>query len=1089
MGAEIDRLDVQIETKATKVNNSLDTLVTKLDKVSSALSRLNSGELANLSNGVARFAQTSAQLSHVKTSDFTRLTKNIIKLSEINTKELYGASHAMKTLSNAMNTLGSVSENSYQVAEVAKDIAKLGGAKVQSAIANLPALAAGMNDLMSTLSNAPQVSDNIIKMTAALAGLASQGEKVGTASKSLIGPLNRSGNVMTANTKKVFNLSSAIGKLYQRYFLLMRGADKLWGSIESSMNYVETLNYFDAALGQVAELAVSQWEKAGYDSAEAYYASFSDRAKKLTSKMTGFNVNDDGTLTASREASLGINPTKLMNYQATFAQMSSSMGVSSETSLLLSQALTEIGADLASVKNMDFDKVWTDMASGLAGMSRTLDKYGVNIRNVNLQHKLLELGIEENITNLNQNDKALLRTIILLDSTKYAWGDLADTINYPANQIRLLDSNVSNLSRTVGNLFLPALSNTLPYVNGLVIATERLVTWVGSLMGIDLSEILPSEGSSEIDMSDLLGDTEDLTGSLDDASDAAKKLKSNLQGFDELNVITTTGDTNLDGVGSGLTDGLLDEAFIDAFSEYQKTWDEAFAGMENRANMFADRIEGYFQPIKDLIGDFATGDYFEAGQDTSKLVSGIFYFFADAIEKVDWDRVGNNIGEYLNGIEWMDVFSSGGNFVETAVDAAVEMWKGAFKAEPIATTIVTALSIAKFTGLDKTLEDKITNNIPTSINLRKAITITGITLKLSFDVGKSIAKSLVESGNKKFDLDLSQEWIDETFEEISLTKLFGKKRILQAIEHPFASADGFALFLFGKETNFDKEFSKFFFQGAGGWKNEISDWFEENVEPWFSKEKWVELGADAGISVSNKLMKFTQWWNDNIVSWWEDDVTPWFTKEKWTELGLNAKLALSNEWTEFTDWWETTGLYRWWTEDVEPFFDEEKWSFTGIKDGLSNAWDAAIETVKKHWNKFAGWFNDKFTLNIDTSTLIGKGVSELLGSSSITLASLPTYQGGGFPEDGLFYANHNELVGQFSNGKTAVANNQQITEGIAIAVHDGNYEQNELLREQNDLLRAILQKETGMSVNDIGRSARQYAHEYYKRTGKQAYQT
>lgn len=168
---------------------------------------------------------------------------------------------------------------------------------------------------------------------------------------------------------------------------------------------------------------------------------------------------------------------------------------------------------------------------------------------------------------------------------------------------------------------------------------------------------------------------------------------------------------------------------------------------------------------------------------------------------------------------------------------------------------------------------------------------------------------------------------------------------------------------------------------------------------------------------------------------------------------------------------------------------EELKRFFGIKDGLSNAGDAAIETVKKNWNKFAGWFNDKFTLNIDTSTLVGKGVSELLGSSSITLASLPTYQGGGFPEDGLFYANHNELVGQFSNGKTAVANNQQITEGIAIAVHDGNYEQDELLREQNDLLRAILQKETGMSVNDIGRSARQYAHDYYKRTGKLAYQT
>lgn len=76
MGAEIDRLEVQIETKATKVNNSLDTLVTKLDKVSGAMSHLNSGGLASLSAGVAKFSQASAQLSNVKTADFTRLANH-----------------------------------------------------------------------------------------------------------------------------------------------------------------------------------------------------------------------------------------------------------------------------------------------------------------------------------------------------------------------------------------------------------------------------------------------------------------------------------------------------------------------------------------------------------------------------------------------------------------------------------------------------------------------------------------------------------------------------------------------------------------------------------------------------------------------------------------------------------------------------------------------------------------------------------------------------------------------------------------------------------------------------------------------------
>ena len=58
------------------------------------------------------------------------------------------------------------------------------------------------------------------------------------------------------------------------------------------------------------------------------------------------------------------------------------------------------------------------------------------------------------------------------------------------------------------------------------------------------------------------------------------------------------------------------------------------------------------------------------------------------------------------------------------------------------------------------------------------------------------------------------------------------------------------------------------------------------------------------------------------------------------------------------------------------------------------------------------------------------GLSKLSDFAS----KLPTYSTGGFPEDGLFMANHGELVGKFNNGKTAVANNDQITTGFAQAI-------------------------------------------------------
>lgn len=382
-------------------------------------------------------------------------------------------------------------------------------------------------------------------------------------------------------------------------------------SIQNSMNYIETLNYFERAFEQVASKAdLSAFSEMGYKSAEEYFNSFSERAKELTAKMSGFNVNVDGTLTASGMPSLGLDPNKLMNYQAMFGQMSSSMGVASETALKLSNALTMIGGDLASVKNMKFEKVWEDMASGLTGMSRTLDKYGVNIRNVNLQQKLNELGIKANISALNQNDKALLRGIILLDSTRYAWGDLANTLNQPANQLRLIEGNIQNLSRTIGNLLLPIIAKALPYINGFVIALQRLFTWLGKIFKIDLSNLLPKGGGGDSGtISDLLDSTGQLEDGLNAATAAAKKLNKQVRTFDELNVINTSSGGAGTGAG-GIGSGLLDDAFNKAYQEYLDAWNDAFANVEDKAQGIADKIQAFFKDLFKPIAEAwkATGE-------------------------------------------------------------------------------------------------------------------------------------------------------------------------------------------------------------------------------------------------------------------------------------------------------------------------------------------------------------------------------------------------------------------------------------------------------------------------------------------------
>ena len=119
MGAEIDRLELQVEAQATKANNQLDKLVGKLDAVTNSLSHINANGLSGLASGVQKFAQASSQLSSVKTADFTRLTKNIDKLSSLNTQQIFSASLAITTLSKAVDGLGSVSSGSAQAAAAA----------------------------------------------------------------------------------------------------------------------------------------------------------------------------------------------------------------------------------------------------------------------------------------------------------------------------------------------------------------------------------------------------------------------------------------------------------------------------------------------------------------------------------------------------------------------------------------------------------------------------------------------------------------------------------------------------------------------------------------------------------------------------------------------------------------------------------------------------------------------------------------------------------------------------------------------------------------------------------------------------------
>ena len=185
--------------------------------------------------------------------------------------------------------------------------------------------------------------------------------------------------------------------------------------------------------------------------------------------------------------------------------------------------------------------------------------------------------------------------------------------------------------------------------------------------------------------------------------------------------------------------------------------------------------------------------------------------------------------------------------------------------------------------------------------------------------------------------------------------------------------------------------------------------------------------------------KFSTWKTNVVktVSDWKKDAEEKFGEFRTNIAGAQGTLEKWRSEAEgkFADFKRNTEeTISAWYGKISGFFDAGNWNFSGIKEGLSSAFDAAISAVKGLWNSFAKWLNKKLTINIDTSSTIGAGIAEILGTSTITLGKLPTFANGGFPEDGLFMANRGELVGKFSNDKTAVANNEQIVAGIEYGV-------------------------------------------------------
>lgn len=649
----IDSLNLQISANASSASKSLNILSQRLESLGSALNSVNTGRLSSLATGMDRLSSSLQGFkSNVKQSDFTKVAKGLRQIASVDFTGVINASGSINQLANSLsgiaslqftgqglvdiansvsklgrgtvtqaaanipslttaltqlvnslNTIGSVSFDTSGLLQLVSAISRLGGKTSTAAPANIDALATSLRNMMATLANAPAVNQNVIAMTNAMANLAKNSTRAGSATNVLSSGLKNTGKQARNAIKNTKSLASSIGKLYASYFLVFRAIRGIGSAIEKSMDFTEAVNYFEVAMDKIGKDAASSWSEYGYDSAEAYADSFSTRAKELTSKLTGFNIDSFGNATLTNEKNLGLDPERTLQYQAQYAQMADSIGMTEEAALNTSKALTMLGADWASLRNISFDSAWEKFASALAGQSRAVRALGIDITQTTLQQYAYGHGLTQSVMEMDQATKSQLRLLAILDQSQVAFGDLANTISSPANQLRLLTNNFSQLARIIGNLFMPIVSAVLPIINGLVIALQRLFSWIGALFGIEFSGFNTSIGGMDDSFADFTDEVGTATDSLGDANTAAKKLKNTILGFDELNVMDAP-DTNSEsgggaggGGGSGLGSPILDDAIADALAEYEEAWNKAFENMENKALEFADKIEAAFKRI------------------------------------------------------------------------------------------------------------------------------------------------------------------------------------------------------------------------------------------------------------------------------------------------------------------------------------------------------------------------------------------------------------------------------------------------------------------------------------------------------------
>lgn len=570
--ADVDITSLSVEISAESQGAELN-----IDKLATAISNLRTkGNVTKVVNSLDKLAGSIATLKQASAgmSWLDKITSFLNGLSNVNTtastKSINTVVNAIKKIPAAVSGLNGV------------DFYSMSGSTTQltNALAPLSILdASNLKALGSAFNAIRKVPDLTDKLKATdLDSFASSCQKISTALTPLVSQLDKVGN--------------AFAKLPPQLSKVVTQANRVTAANEKQCkSYLSLSNQMNGFMRNMAKLVSLKAIAEYLGNAVAKFNDFYEATDLFHNAMGNLSGEAD-TLIGKMQGLLGVDPTKAMTYMATIQSLGTSFGLASDKAYILSKNLTQLAYDEGSYWNKDVAETFTAMSSAISGEIEPIRRLGIDLSQARLQQELLALGFNKQVSSLSQADKAVLRYIAIMKQTANVQGNLAQTIQSPANQIKILKAQLDMLAKSVGSLLYPAMKSILPPLIAAVQLIREFVQWVAKLMGVKVvfTDFTKSAGSVG-GIGDAMDDTTDST------KKAAKALKDYTMGFDELNIIDPTQGSSGSGGGASAGNilGDVDLSGYDMFKQYNEE--------------FAKQIDAIKQKIKDMlpiIGAIAT---------------------------------------------------------------------------------------------------------------------------------------------------------------------------------------------------------------------------------------------------------------------------------------------------------------------------------------------------------------------------------------------------------------------------------------------------------------------------------------------------